>query len=333
MTRNIEEIVNQDLAIASVGAAVTDGTDDHVAVLLALYNGAATLGAQIESLATQSHENWSLIVSDDGSTDSSIAELARAAKSMPGRATQLIRGPRKGFAQNFLTLVRAAGPMVPYAAFCDQDDAWLPHKLSRALDHLSSIPSHHPALYAARTVICDARLRPLRRSPLFERPPSFANALVQSIGGGNTMLLNRAALDILQDASRSATGIVAHDWWAYQMVTGAGGTAIYDPEPTVLYRQHGANMIGANDTALAGFHRITQVMRGRYRHWNDANIGALLAARHFLTPEAHEILARFQEARTAPMRRRTRALRQAGLYRQTRRGNLALWMATVARKL
>ena len=333
MTRNIEEIVNQDLALSAAGLATADGTDDHVAVLLGLYNGSATLTAQIESLVGQTHRNWSLIVSDDGSTDDSIARLARLASSMPRNATHLIRGPGTGFAQNFLTLARAAGPMVPYAAFCDQDDVWLPQKLSRALDQLKSIPPGRPALYAARTVICDEDLRPLRRSPLFEKPPAFANALVQSIGGGNTMMLNRAALDILQAASLHAKGIVAHDWWVYQVVTGAGGIAIYDPEPSVLYRQHGSNLVGANDTVRASVQRAVQVMRGRFGQWNDSNIAALEAAAHFLTPEARKTLSLFREVREASLGHRMKALRRSGLYRQTRRGNLALWVAALTRRL
>ena len=40
--------------------------------------------------------------------------------------------------------------------------------------------------------------------------------------------------------------MVAHDWWAYQLVSGAGGTVIYDPEPFVAYRQHAGNLIGGN---------------------------------------------------------------------------------------
>ena len=168
------------------------------------------------------------------------------------RRTWIMRGPGQGFAQNFLALLRQAGPLVPYAAFCDQDDVWLRHKLARALAHLRTVPRGLPGLYAGRTMICDDDLKPLRASPLFKHPPRFENALVQSIGGGNTMVMNRAALDLLQDTAGQAKGIVSHDWWAYQLIAGAGGVVIYDRMPTVLYRQHSGNLVGASDSAFGG---------------------------------------------------------------------------------
>ena len=82
-------------------------------------------------------------------------------------------------------------------------------------------------------------------SPLFRRPPSFRNALVQSLAGGNTMVLNRPARDLVALASRRAR-FVSHDWWAYLLVTGAGGAVHYSAKPLVRYRQHAHNLVGAN---------------------------------------------------------------------------------------
>ena len=81
-------------------------------------------------------------------------------------------------------------------------------------------------------------------SPLFTRPPAFQNALVQSLGGGNTMVFNRAAKKILQEAA--AIDVVLHDWWVYQLVSAAGGMVHYDPRPMLKYRQHSDNLIGSN---------------------------------------------------------------------------------------
>lgn len=333
MTRNLKEFVNHTRTNAPDTGIIPEAGTDHVAVLLALYNGAETLPAQLDSLAGQTHRHWSLIVSDDGSRDDWLPIVTGFAdRRAPGR-TWLMRGPARGFAQNFLALARAAGPLVPYAAFCDQDDAWLPDKLGRAVARLKAVPDDGPALYVSRTLICDRALRPLRPSPRFRQPPGFRNALVQNIGGGNTMVLNRAALDLVQDASPGADGIVAHDWWVYQMVTGAGGTVIYDPEPTVLYRQHGGNLIGAGDRWTSRARRLALLLAGRFRGWNTANATALDRARHWLTPEARATLDLFNAARQGPLRRRIRAMRRAGLYRQTSPGNAALWIAVLANRL
>jgi glycosyltransferase involved in cell wall biosynthesis len=332
MTRNAEEIVNQSLKVRTVPHARSGDGTGHVAILMAMHNGAATLGAQLESFLGQSHDDWSLIVSDDRSRDDSVDRI-RAFAACSGRSVSLLPGPGLGFAQNFLHLIRAAGPYVPFAALSDQDDVWLPGKLSRALQHLQAVPEGRPALYSGRTVICDAALKPLRRSPEFTLPPGFRNALVQSIGGGNTMVMNRAALDLAQETARHARGIVAHDWWLYQIVTGAGGQVFHDPEPMVLYRQHAGNLIGANDTALASLSRLVLVLRGRFRGWNTANLRALEAASHWLTPEAREVLGAFRSLRSRSPAMRLRALKALGLYRQTRRGNIALAIAALLNRL
>lgn len=331
MRPKAEEIVNQDLVGAET-ARHEEMPDDHIVILMALFDGADAVDHQLESYSAQSHGNWSLIVSDDGSTDSG-PEQVRAFATNAGRDVTLLQGPRAGFACNFLHLLTAAGPHIPFAALSDQDDVWLPGKLARALQHLADVAPGQPALYAGRTVICDNDLRPLRRSPKFTLPPSFPNALVQSIGGGNTMVLNRAALDLAQETARHARGVVAHDWWLYQIVSGAGGRVIYDPEPMVLYRQHGSNLIGANDRALASVSRLAQLLGGRFRDWNTANLAALEASSHWLTPEARAILAQFRRTRDGPARDRLAALRAAGLYRQTAKGNLALKLAALLNRI
>ena len=333
MTWNAEQIVNQTLGRAEMRArAGPDIEGDHVAVLMGLFNGAANLQDQLISIARQTHGNWSLIVSDDGSTDCG-PQLVRTFAEQTAQRVTPIDGPRRGFAQNFLHLLTAAGPVVPYAALSDQDDVWLPDKLDRALAMLRMVPSGRPALYAGRTVICDAKLRPLRLSPLFELPPGFLNALVQCIGGGNTMVLNRAALDLVQQTARHAVGIVSHDWWIYQIVSGSGGHVIYDAKPMVLYRQHGSNIIGANDSPLAGAKRVALVFSGRFRGWNTANIAALDASSHWLTPESRQILAKFRETRRGTPFSRLQALQRSGVYRQSKRGNLALSLGTLLGKV
>lgn len=330
MTRNLKEFVNQDAARRTANG---EFARDHVTVLLAMYQGGATIAEQLESIRAQTHSHWSLIVSDDGSTDDGPEQaMLFAIRQTPGRV-RIRRGPGNGAARNFLSLVKAAGAVSPFVAFADQDDVWLPEKLARAVDRLKHVPEGIPALYCGRTMVCDCDLIPRRASPLFTRPPGFANALVQNIGGGNTMVLNRAALDLVQDTLRHAEGVVAHDWWVYQLVSGAGGKVFYDTRPTLLYRQHGANQVGANDTLRARLTRIGWLMRGRFRDWNDRNAAALDRASHWLTPEARATLDAFHRARSRGPFTRMLALRDAGLYRQTRCGNLALWIAAVTRRL
>ena len=334
MTRNLNEFVNlKPIRALKPGTAITAEHPDHVTILLASFNGAEFLPEQLASLAHQSHRDWSLIVSDDGSSDETVSIVLDFAGLIGIDRLSLQCGPQQGFAQNFLSLIRAAGPTTPFAALSDQDDVWLPEKLEKAVAELKNFPSAKPAVYLGRTIICDRDLNPFGHSPLFERAPSFENALVQSIAGGNTMVLNRAALDILQESSVKAQNITSHDWWIYQMITGAGGEIVYDPQPMVQYRQHDANTIGANGGWKAKAQRLIQLLRGRYRRWNDLNFNTLQAAQHSLTPQARETLKLISIARKASTPKRLTLLRKSGIYRQTRGGNVALWLAAILRRL
>src|SRR5262249_28608171 len=157
-----------------------------------------------------------------------------------------------------------------YYAFCDQDDVWESDKLERALCILNRMSQDRPVLYCGRTRVIDDAGRIIGTSPAFLRPPSFANALVQNIGGGNTMVMNHAARELLL-AAGPEIDTVAHDWWIYQIVSGAGGAVNYDLEPRVRYRQHRSNLIGANNTFRARCERIRLLFNGRFKQWTDRN--------------------------------------------------------------
>src|SRR5690606_38102924 len=138
----------------------------------------------------------------------------------------------------------------------------------------------------------------------------------QSIAGGKTMVMNRAAALLLRQ-SVARTEFVSHDWWAYLMVTGAGGTVHYSPTPHVRYRQHGGNLVGENSSWLSRLQRVVALFRGRFRRWDDINAAGLHACADLLTEEARATLLQFDRMRGPNPVRRLRALRQAGAYRQT----------------
>ena len=118
-------------------------------------------------------------------------------------------------------------------------------------------------LYCGRTRTVDEDGRVVGFSPQFSRPPCFANALVHNIAGGNTMVMNDSARQLILEAG--VVDVVAHDWWTYLMVSGAGGRVIYDDEPTVDYRQHDDNQVGANMGISARLGRYLRVMGGGNR--------------------------------------------------------------------
>lgn len=291
---------------------------DRVAVLMAVRNGSRYLPAQLDSIARQTCAGVTLLVSDDGSQDGTCGIVSDFLLREPQLRGKLLRGPGRGYAQNFLSLVGQVGGEVPFAAFADQDDVWLPSKIQRALSWLETTPETMPAIYGARTIVAGQDLSPMGLSRAQGLPLSFRNALVQSFAGGNTIVVNRAALDLLQYSARRVDEVVSHDWWAYQVVTGAGGRAIFDPQPCLFYRQHGANLVGHNLSAAAGLRRLGRLMAGRAGEWMQINLAALDAAKEVLTPENRRLVASLRARRGAA------GLLRAGLYRQRRAETLAL---------
>ena len=136
----------------------------RVTILMATLNGADHLPAQLASLLAQTHADWRLWVSDDGSTDNTPALLRDFARAHPAREICLLRGPGRGAAANFLTML--CHPDLPCGpvALCDQDDVWLKGKLSRALRRMAGGPPDLPVLYAAESWHCTAELTVRRRS-------------------------------------------------------------------------------------------------------------------------------------------------------------------------
>lgn len=104
----------------------------RITILLCTFNGARFLAAQLASIEQQTHSNWRLIVSNDGSTDDTLTIIRHFADRVC-QPVEIRHGPGRGAAANFLSL--ATDPEIDgdLFAFCDQDDVWHPAKLSRAL--------------------------------------------------------------------------------------------------------------------------------------------------------------------------------------------------------
>ena len=182
-----------------------------------------------------------------------------------------------------------------YLFLSDQDDIWKPAKIDRAARWLASIPDDVPALYCSRTQLIDEHGNSLGYSPLFKRQPCFANALAQNVGGGNTMAFNRAARDLLVKpvhTLRSSPTIGGPTCWS-----ACGGHVHYDGCPSILYRQHGGNLIGANKSARARLYRLNMLLKGHLKAWNDTHIEALMPHQSMMSPENRAKLNCFSQAR------------------------------------
>jgi len=292
-----------------------------VQVLLATWNGAAYLPEQLASLAAQEGVEWNLLWRDDGSTDSTIAILEHFAQDHPGRVARFAgREGRLGAGASFMALL-AAAPAGRLYAFMDQDDAWLPGKLARAAAQIGEAPM----VVCSRLRLAGPDLQPLGLSPMPSRAPDFASLLAHNVAAGCTMVMNDAARALALSAPLPEGS--HHDWWAALLVTGCGGRLVFDPEPSLLYRQHGSNVVGG----ASGLRQRAARALGR----GAAGFLPPLA-RHMealrgapLTEAARGTLAELEGLRSASPLQRLAALRRSGLAHHAGPANwlLRLWVA------
>ena len=228
-----------------------------IVVLMSTWQGERHVEQQIRSILDQLPPGGSILVRDDGSTDTTVQRI----ESFHDPRITLVRGPNLGFVRSFFALLEAAPDDADIVMLSDQDDVWLPNKISRAADQLGPL-GETPALYCSRLRLVDEALNPLGLSPEWKRAPCFRNALTENIVTGCTCAINRAALPLARQYGDPGA-IYFHDWWLY-LVISAFGKVIVDNEPTILYRQHGGNAIGMG----SGIDRYLAILRFlRKKNW------------------------------------------------------------------
>ena len=290
-------------------------TAPHVAILLSTWNGATFLPEQLASFLRLNGPPWRLYWRDDGSDDRS-ADIMRefAAGAGDGRVVECADNlGRIGITASFLTLLRRA-PQDCVVAFADQDDVWLPEKLARGVASLTQVGDGLPALYCARQSLVNEALQPIRLSARVAAPPGFPQALTQNIATGCTVMLNPPAVRLI--AASRAPDITLHDWWAYLMVTAAGGRVLIDDTPTVLYRQHKGNAVGV---PVSAWKRAAAALRrgpGMFMTTFRQHTAALQGQPALLSPEARAALALISAGLAGGLAPRLAALRHPGLRRQ-----------------
>ena len=297
-----------------------------VHILLATYQGEAYLAQQLESLKAQSYTHWQLHVSDDGSIDGTEKIVAEFALNVPQTA-RFCSGPGKGATHNFFHLMNTVETESPsdLYAFCDQDDVWLPDKLASAMLHhaAQTLLADQPYLYCGRTRIVDQLLVEIGLTPVPRKPLGFGNALVQNVASGNTMVFNSALLKILRKIAPQDS--VLHDWTAYQAVTACGGMMHFSDQPSLLYRQHGANVVGSNIGFISRISRLRFLFRGGYKGWSLQTIRAMRQISPHFAVDNLVLLTKFEAVQCEPnVLRRLSLMSGKKIWRQTRLGQASL---------
>ncbi len=289
---------------------------NRVLVFLGAYNGGPFIAQQVETIRRQTIP-CELVISDDGPLEDS-----ESPQMEPGGAVvslSHIAGPQQGFCSNFLSVFNLTDiDRYDYVAWSDQDDLWDPNHLARAVSVLAR--QHGPAACGSRTRLVDANGHAIGWSPQWPKPLGFSNALVQSVAGGNTLVMNQAgvawARACLQEQGQAISQWISHDWALYLMLSLADHRLVWLCEPTVSYRQHGQNLIGSNRGLVARMHRFSRLRRGEFANWVHRQSEPLQCMVDFMSHKNKRAFAAFQQAVHTSGLSSLRALHQSGVYRQ-----------------
>ena len=224
----------------------------RVDILLVTYNGERFVECQIESVLEQMDSGCRLLIRDDGSSDGTLHVLRRFVSREPRRVVLVDdRGPRLGLCANFGRLVEHSD--ADYIVFCDQDDVWLPGRISTPLERIQAAEqdagANTPVLAHTDLVVVNENLETL--APSFwsyinidpYQGSKLNRLLVQNVVTGCATMINRALLRWAFPIPRS--GVPMHNWWL-ALVASAFGRIETIPAKTVLYRQHSNNHVGAD---------------------------------------------------------------------------------------
>ena len=276
-----------------------------VDIVLATYNGERFLPELLRSIEAQTCRDWRLILRDDGSSDRTSAVI-EAFRQRHGDRVRLLRDGREhlGASGNFAAALEASD--ADYFMFCDQDDVWLPEKISALLRSMREVERQYgaetPVLVHSDLIVVDDELKVLhpsfwRYSRLFDpavtRCPQ--RVMLRNFAAGCAMIgnaaLRRTALPVPSEAQM-------HDWWV-ALVAAILGKIVAHEAPTVLYRQHQSNQVGAHprrfltivgqivraprselqniSSYIVGIRKQTEIFKLRYNAILDSSMQKLLS--------------------------------------------------------
>lgn len=252
-------------------------------VLLSTYNGEKYLPELLDSVMAQKDVLIDVLARDDGSKDKTVEILKKNDR------VQVYTGENLKPAKSFLDLILKADASYDYYALCDQDDVWKADKVISAIEHIKD--SNKPTLYSSAVEVVDRDLNFIRKS---FTDNSFKDPLYDILTYGTpgcTFVFNKALMQKLKEYK--PTSISMHDSWISFVCLAVNGLFYSDHEAYILYRQHDANVLGAQrhslkDT-LAGIIKNKNVLR------SDMAKEILIGYSYGMSPKTKEAFCAFAE--------------------------------------
>ncbi len=234
---------------------------NKICVLMSTYNGEKYLIEQIESILTQKDVEVTLVVRDDGSSDSTILILNEYQRL---RKLSLVRdGFNLGPACSFMKLLYETEGF-DYYAFADQDDIWHKEKLITAVSMIRGY-ENIPALYCSNQwILEEGKIKGLRFN---HTEHGIVQAICGNVFSGCTMVFNKKLSDILKQVNnRPSIDVLKsrmHDTWVIA-VAECTGIVVYDENSYIEYRIHANNTVGLKSRKIK--HLKQKIANNCYRN-------------------------------------------------------------------
>jgi glycosyltransferase involved in cell wall biosynthesis len=232
---------------------------------MASYNGERYIAQQLDSLLSQTSNDFTLYISDDCSTDSTWEIIRTYERKFPGKIIAARNTGNSGSAKhNFISMMIEKKD--DYVLLCDQDDVWLPRKIEKTILKLQRMEARYgretPLLVHSDLTVVDENLAVITSSfreamKVGYNRTALRHFLIQNIITGCTAAYNRALAELIMAVPGY---LVMHDWWL-GLIAAAFGKIEYLHEQTVLYRQHGNNEIGARDVRTLSY-KVNKLLHG-----------------------------------------------------------------------
>ncbi len=205
-----------------------------VEVLLATYNGESYLREFLDSLLNQKNVWIHLLVSDDGSSDSTLNIVKEYEPKF--KTLRIIEGPQKGPAENFFYLLQNS--IFEFIALADQDDIWLPNHLNDSIKRLEQLRSGPKLTFSTLLEFDEKKRNEFHKWPKRNPETDVRNFITENLARGCTMVLNSELREIVNKSAKQ--NAVMHDWWIL-LIASCAGEISWNEKPEILYRKHDFN--------------------------------------------------------------------------------------------
>jgi len=248
-------------------------------ILLATYNSSHFLREQLDSIFSQKYQDFEILIRDGGSSDDTLDIISSYRSRFPGKI-RLVGSSKASALENFSALLsESASDLV---MFCDHDDVWMPDKISVTLEKYREMEKRFgtdtPIMVFTDSEVSDENLNRIfpsmiRFQHLDPKHMDLNRLIVQNVPSGNTMLMNRALVDLAGPIPPDA---VMHDHWMTLAAAAMGKIGFVD-QATLYYRQHGNNVYGASRYSIPAFLNKLKQGKGKIRRRFGQNIAQAAA--------------------------------------------------------